>query len=299
MLKPAKSRYFTLGGITTVVSADLPIQDSTFRDNIRQFETEYSEADRIFLHHQFTILPEPSNTSSIRLYHKAPWEIYREGQQFVYLHYAGNEFPPVPFLTARFSEDHSSGIISHRSSDTFLEGNLHSITLFPTDQILFSRVLANRQGCIIHSAGMVLDKRGLLFVGHSGAGKSTICQLLQHEGQILCDDRNIVRKVEGNWRLYGTWSHGDIPTVSPASASLLAVIFLEQAEETKLVPIEDRREIVRLLPFYIIKPLVTADWWEKTFDLIGQIAREVPVYRLRFEKSERVIDALQPLKSLS
>ena len=49
----------------------------------------------------------------------------------------------------------------------------------------------------------------------------------------------------------------------------------------------------------MIKPLVTADWWEKTLDLVGQMAREVPVYRLRFDKSERVLDALRPLLGLS
>ncbi len=119
--------------------------------------------------------------------------------------------------------------------------------------------------------------------------------ILQSQGEILCDDRNIVRRHAEGWRLYGTWSHGDISDVSPNSAPLKAILLLEQSDENRLIPIMDRREIVRILPFLIVKPLVTADWWEKTLDLVGQIAREVPVYRLRFQKSERVLDALQPL----
>ncbi len=86
-----------------------------------------------------------------------------------------------------------------------------------------------------------------------------------------------------------------MPVVSPKSAPLRAVFLLEQAPENKLVPIVDKKEIVRNLPFFVVKPLVTKDWWEKTLDLVGALAREVPVYRLRFDKSGRIIEVLRSL----
>jgi hypothetical protein len=46
---------------------------------------------------------------------------------------------------------------------------------------------------------------------------------------------------------------------------------------------------------YVIKPLVTADWWEKTLALAEKIAEEVPAYRLRFDKSGGVVDVLKQL----
>ena len=166
-------------------------------------------------------------------------------------------------------------------------------------------MLADRQGCYLHSSGAILDGQGLLFVGHSEAGKSTISKMLQGQMEVLCDDRNIVRKHppppragegwgggEGFW-VYGTWSHGEWPVVSASSAPLRAILFLEKAPENRLVLLEDRREILRRLLACLIKPFVTADWWEKTLTLVERIAREVPCYILRFDKSGGVVEVLR------
>ena len=83
-------------------------------------------------------------------------------------------------------------------------------------------------------AAVILNGQGLIFVGHSEAGKSTTAAMLKNVGvgaglvpalegdhkgsplqvEILCDDRNIVRRWEEGWRVHGTWSHGDVPEVS-------------------------------------------------------------------------------------
>jgi ABC-type cobalamin/Fe3+-siderophores transport system ATPase subunit len=156
-------------------------------------------------------------------------------------------------------------------------------------------VLADRQGCYFHTAGMIVNGQGLLFMGHSGAGKSTVVKMLMDEGEILCDDRIIARRWPEGFKVHGTWSHGEIPIVSNASAPLRAILLLEKAPANRLIPINDRGEIVRKLPFFVVKPLVTADWWEKTLDLVGQIIREVPVYRLQFDKSGQVKEVLKQL----
>ncbi len=194
-----------------------------------------------------------------------------------------------------FDKNHLNGAIYSPDDSIIHSGQLYSLTLFPTDQILLARVLADRQGCIFHAGGMIIEDQGFLFVGHSGAGKSTIVTQLRPHGEILCDDRNIVRRYPEGWRLFGTWSHGDVPDVSPNSAPLRGIFLLEQAPHNKLIPITDRREIVRTLPFFIVKPLVTADWWEKTLDLVGAIAREVPIYRLQFDQTGSVMDTLRAL----
>jgi hypothetical protein len=119
--------------------------------------------------------------------------------------------------------------------------------------------------------------------------------------EILCDDRNIVRRWEGDhsghpgWWVYGTWSHGDVPDVSPASAPLRAIFFIEQAKENTLTPLTDRKEITRRLLACLIKPFVTADWWHKTLDLIEQMAGAVPCYLMRFDKSGEIVEELRKL----
>ncbi len=177
----------------------------------------------------------------------------------------------------------------------FEKGNLGSLTTFPSDQILLARILADREGCYLHASGIILDGKGLLFVGHSEAGKSTMLKMLRGHGEILCDDRIIVRRWPEGFRIHGTWSHGELPDVSPSDAPLRAIMFLEKADANELIPIDDTRERLSRLLSCVIKPLATADWWEKTLDLAGKIAAEVPAYRLRFDRSGEVVDLLKQL----
>jgi hypothetical protein len=190
--------------------------------------------------------------------------------------------------------DHSQGIIC-RNEDSFRKGGLGSLTTFTSDQILLSRILSYRQGCYLHASGIIIDGKGLLFVGHSEAGKSTTMKMLRRYGEILCDDRIIVRRWPEGFRIHGTWSHGELPDVSPASAPLHAILFIEKASVNELIPIADRRERLGKVLSYVIKPLVSADWWEKVLDLSGQIAAEVPAYRMCFDKSGRIADLLGKL----
>ena len=75
--------------------------------------------------------------------------------------------------------------------------------------------------------------------GPSGAGKSTTARLWQQRGDatVLCDDRIIVRQMEGAFRAYGTPWHGDIPAVSPASAPLERILFIRHGAENRLTPL--------------------------------------------------------------
>jgi hypothetical protein len=271
------------------------VSDGFFAESISKFQVDGLGTDNLTWHHHFS-LPYTAQLRSGQLEFKSPpWEIYRHPGSWAYVGIMPSPDDSSLHRVAIFNDDHSIGHIYSPNEDGFKAGNLRSLTLFPTDQIVLARVLAERQGCYMHSAGMIINGQGLLFVGHSEAGKSTITALLQRYGEILCDDRIIVRRWPEGFHIHGTWSHGDIPVVSPSGAPLRAILLLEQAPHNRLIEIEQRKEIARRLPFFVIKPLITADWWEKTLDLVGMMAREVPVYRLQFDKSGSVIDALAPL----
>lgn len=113
--------------------------------------------------------------------------------------------------------------------------------------------------------------------------------------EILCDDRNIARRYESGWRVYGTWSHGDVAEVSPESAPLRAVLFLEQAGFNDIVPMTDRREVWRRLLKTLIKPLVTAQWLRKQLDVLEQLVAEVPCYTMYFDKRGDIVGKLVEL----
>jgi hypothetical protein len=57
----------------------------------------------------------------------------------------------------------------------------------------------------------------------------------------------------------------------------------------RITRINDRREFVRRLLACVIRPFVTADWWEKTLTYVEQMAREVQCYRMQFDKSGAIV----------
>ena len=141
----------------------------------------------------------------------------------------------------------------------------------------------------------MLNGKGILFIGHSEAGKTTIVSMLKRWAKILCDDRIIVRKWADDFKIHGTWSNGDLPDVSGESAPLRAVLFLEQAPATRLVPLTHKKEIVPRLLACLIKPHVTTEWWDRMLPLIHMIVNRVPCYHLSFNTSGDVVDMLQEL----
>jgi MoaA/NifB/PqqE/SkfB family radical SAM enzyme len=292
--KLAHLRYYQTAGITIQVAADFSITDDTFAPKFQTFRVDGPGVDTISIRLVSSTPAMPELRLGQEVYRRPPWAIYRQSSSWVYLGISPDDDGCDPRTVAIFEADHSRGTI-YRNRDFYESGGLHSLTTFPSDQILLARVLADRQGCYLHASGIIVDGKGLLFVGHSEAGKSTILKMLRGHGEILCDDRIIVRRWPEGFRIHGTWSHGELPDVSPAGAPLRAILFLEKASANELIPVADKVERLGQVLSHVVKPLVTADWWEKTLALAEKIAAEVPAYRLRFDTSGRVVDVLKQL----
>jgi hypothetical protein len=291
-------RYYQIAGLTVKVESDLPITEATFHPKFKQFEVEGPGEDTIRIRHHFHLPELNAKDMGEEVYRRPPWAIYKKGNHWIYVDISPIEQEMGIFRTVFFNHDHTRAKIynNKKSEEIFLKGNVHSLALFPTDQVFLARVLGDREGCYLHSSGVIFEENGLLFAGHSEAGKSTIASMLKDKAEILCDDRIIVRRLPDGFRMYGTWSHGDLPLVSSASARPRAILFLHQSNENRIVPIQDRKVILSNLLAYLVRPLVTAAWWEKTLALVERMAREVPCYRLEFDKSGSVVDLLKNLR---
>lgn len=285
-------RYFRIAGVTIRVDSDLPFTEKTFGAKFKKFEADGPSEEMISLRHHFSLTELNIDDPGEEVYRRAPWAIYRKDRSWIYLGITNHRRDKDFHCAAVFNEGHTRGRIYNHSEALFRQGNLHALTLFPSDQILLARALADRQACFIHAAGIAIGGKGLLLVGHSGAGKTTAARMLRKQGEVLCDDRIIVRRRPEGLRIHGTWSHGDLADVSAGSAPLSAILFLEKADANRLVPVARGIETARLLSQHVVKPLVTADWWEKILTLIENMAQEVPAYRLEFDKSGRMADAI-------
>lgn len=289
----AHRRFYQIAGITIQVDADLPITDATFHPVFKQFEVDGPGEDTVKVRHHFALPEQNGQGFGREVYRRLPWIIYERGDSWVYVgHFSPGHLEPS--FVAVFSRDHRVGRVYSQAEASFRIGYLRALTLFQSDQVLIARLLADRQGFYLHSSAAILNGQGLVFVGKSGAGKSTTLRLLAPYAQVLCQDRNIVRRWPDGWRVHGTWSdYHDVPIASAGEAPLRAVLFLEQANQNRLVPLTDRREIVRRLLANLIRPFETADWWEKTLTWIEQLARETPCYVMQSDASNGVVDLLQ------
>jgi hypothetical protein len=120
-----------------------------------------------------------------------------------------------------------------------------------------------------------------------------MARMLKKEAVILCDDRNIIRNMNDELGVYGTWSHGDVPDISPLSAPLKAVFFLEKSDGNGIVRINDLVAITKILLACLIRPMVTREWWDHSLDLVSDISKKIPFSYLKFDKSGNILNVLR------
>lgn len=288
--------FFRVADISIQIEMDVPITERTFVPRVNAFRVDGPGEDIIRIHHLFGLPQLDRGALGQKIFEANGSGLYRKADRWTYLGrgYVDDE-SRYWSQVAIVNPSHTKMDIYNERRDVFLRGNLGLLSFYPSDLLFLTKVLADRQGAMFHSSGVVMDARGLLFVGHSGAGKSTIVKMLSHCAEILCDERIVVRKGEEGHSIYGTWHHGEIPIVSPESAPLKAIMFLNKAEESRVEAVTDRVHAISRLIACTFKPATSGDWWAKTLSFITSLVREVPCYCLSFNRSGDIVDLFDNL----
>jgi hypothetical protein len=221
----------------------------------------------------------------------AVWRAYADDGGFR-IDCSSDVFGDIPYKSAFFDRELREGRILVRP-DAYLD-TMHALD-YPLDEVIVAHLLGRGRGVELHGCGIIdRDGRGQLFVGQSGAGKTTTARVWLSEGHydIVSDDRVIVRFVDGEWRMFGTPWHGEAELSSPQSAPLGAIHLLVQAERTEFVSLPPAQAAAALFGC-TFPPFYDADALSFTLECLEGIVRDLPVRVLRFLPDRSVIDCIR------
>jgi len=165
---------------------------------------------------------------------------------------------------------------------------------YPLDELLIMHRLTQERALELHGSGIVrANGIGNLFVGHSGAGKSTTTRLWaeREEVDVLSDDRIIVRAESGGVRMYGTPWHGEAMYALPQSAPLARIFVLQHGFRNVLTPLQPSEAVAELFARSFV-PFHRHQYVDSALDFLEALVKVVPVYRYAFEPDQRAVDAI-------
>lgn len=195
---------------------------------------------------------------------------------------------------------------------------------YPLDELLIMHRLTQEKAIELHSSGIVrADGIGNLFVGHSGAGKSTTTRLwtAYEDVEVLSDDRIILRrddsddeagilrlrdrsaspngpfaqdnkpKTNSGIRMYGTPWHGEAMYASPNSAPLARIFILQHGHGNILTRLSPSQAVAELFARSFV-PFHRHEYVESALEFLQEVVDSVPVYHYAFEPDQRAVDTI-------
>jgi hypothetical protein len=168
---------------------------------------------------------------------------------------------------------------------------------YPLDELLITHYLSLGRGVELHGCGMVRgDGESFLFVGHSGAGKSTTARLWRRHlpVEVLSDDRIIVRRAFAGtaksvgqgcptspFFMHGTPWHGEAAFASPGRAPLQRIFILQHGSGNRIERLSPSAAVGELLA-RSFTPFYQSRFVDPVLALLEEMVESVPCYRFQF-----------------
>jgi hypothetical protein len=214
------------------------------------------------------------------------WRMYRDGDEYC----AAISYPGGwdGVLRANASWDDLT-LTEHRASQ-----NWHSLLNIGAGELMLRTKMILTGGLIFHASSIDDNGRGIVFVGHAGAGKSTQVGLWVREPGVIPmnDDRIAVRPSPNGAICYGTPWGGTANIARRHKAQLSAIMILEQAKENSIHRLSPSESAPMLLARTFLP------YWDKAlmsqaFSNLDNIMARVPVYLLRCRPVPEVISLVR------
>jgi len=294
---------FAVAGITVDVCGDSP-ESVDLGPHLLPF-VSHSEMDGdIELQVEWSSTIEP--TRACELFHSGClWSVHEFGDGFLF-DFTTQHLGPRPYKCLLVDRDFQRArVILNRECLTADDAS--RALEYPLDELLITHHLSLGRGMELHGCGLVRnDGESFLFVGHSGAGKSTTARLWTERVpvEVLSDDRIIVRRALARaakgvgqecpthtFMMHGTPWHGEAAFASPGRAPLRRIFLLEHGSENRIERLSRSAAVGELLarsftPFYqprFVDPVLA---------LLEEMADALPCYRFQFVPDQSAVERI-------
>lgn len=148
----------------------------------------------------------------------------------------------------------------------------------------------------LHSSQICCHFKGIVFAAPSGTGKTTQAKLWKkyRGAEIVCNDRTLIRKVNGIWRTYGYPIDGSEPVRSGRINELGCLVLLEQAAVNHVSEPHPAKALKFLMGQVVMDGWNTAERTEAV-QLLLSVLDEIPVFLMKCTPDLCAVETLESM----
>jgi hypothetical protein len=227
----------------------------------------------------------------------ATWRLYQNDRGFQF-DFSAPFFGAEPYKRLSVDAGFTRGILEMNAGCAVRSCFPGMALSYPLDELLIMHRLTQEKAIEMHGSGIVrANGVGNLFIGHSGAGKSTTTRLWteRENVEVLSDDRIIVRHDPSSpthTRMYGTPWHGEAMYASPNSAPLARIFVLEHGHGNVITPLTPSQGVAELFARSFV-PFHRHEYVDSALAFLEELSNAVPVYRYAFEPDQRAVEKIR------
>lgn len=147
-----------------------------------------------------------------------------------------------------------------------------------------SFIVHHNWGLLFHSSCVIEEGRAHIFMGHSGAGKSTAAKL-SYPRKLLSDEATILKITEENITVFNSPFRSELQSTDhQENCPLASIQLLEQSRSNNRLKLKKSEALLQITDkvfFWSYR----AEEPAKIFRLLKLVVNEIPVYELHFQKN--------------
>ena len=153
---------------------------------------------------------------------------------------------------------------------------------------LITALLHQNSGLVLHASACIIDRKAHVFIGQSGAGKSTIVRMLRKKYHILADDLLYLKKIKKDYVAYQTANIEKVRWISKTNESypLGGIYLLRQATRTRIDTLDTQIAFQKILSNTMFIPKQKASIINTLFNLTSTNPR---TYLLHFNLDQQSV----------